>query len=167
MTYSGTKFEVAFLTSNSLGGDAFTRKYFFLDFHAKLTQYPLQHVTYSGTKFKVATSNGLGGDACTKGAKEIIFRDCGRSMHYESTDPPWGGGGGEEGRAQYSVLKLNVSNYKARLLADHFLDPKVHSDGFVNNKPVFDRNLTFIDHVWGPGWWLRANQQAYIIDVLA
>ena len=74
-----------------------------------------------------------------------------------------GGGGG----AQYSVLKLNVSNYKARLLADHFLDPKVHSDGFVNNKPVFDRNLTFIDHVWGPGWWLRANQQAYIIDVLA
>ena len=30
------------------------------------TQYPLHHVTYSGTKFEVATSNGLGGDAFTK-----------------------------------------------------------------------------------------------------
>ena len=30
VTYSGTKFEVA--TSNSLGGDAFTRKYIFFEF---------------------------------------------------------------------------------------------------------------------------------------
>ena len=45
------------------------------------------------------------------------------------------------------LIALNVSNYNKRLLADHFLDPQVHSNGFVNNKPVFDRNLTFIDHV--------------------
>ena len=51
---------------------------------------------------------------------------------------------------QYSVLTLiefNVSNHNRRLLADHFLDPQVHSNCFVNNKPVFDRKLTFIDHV--------------------
>ena len=27
-----------------------------------VTQYPLHHVTYSATKFEVATSNRLGGD---------------------------------------------------------------------------------------------------------
>ena len=32
----------------------------------KVTQYPLHHVTYSPTKFEVATSNGLGGDAFTR-----------------------------------------------------------------------------------------------------
>ena len=31
-----------------------------------VAQYPLNHVTYSGAKFEVATSNGLGGDAFTK-----------------------------------------------------------------------------------------------------
>ena len=31
-----------------------------------ITQYPLHHVTYSDTKFEVATSNGLGGDVFTK-----------------------------------------------------------------------------------------------------
>ena len=31
-----------------------------------VTQYPLHHVTYSGTKFEVATSNSVGGDAFTK-----------------------------------------------------------------------------------------------------
>ena len=31
-----------------------------------VAQYPLQHVTYSGTQFENATSNGLGGDAFTK-----------------------------------------------------------------------------------------------------
>ena len=30
-----------------------------------VAQYPLHHVTYLGTKFKVAMSNGLGGDAFT------------------------------------------------------------------------------------------------------
>ena len=28
-----------------------------------VAQYPLHHVTYSATKFEVATSKGLGGDA--------------------------------------------------------------------------------------------------------
>ena len=28
-----------------------------------VAQYPLHYVTYSDTKFEVATSNGLGGDA--------------------------------------------------------------------------------------------------------
>ena len=52
---------------------------FGLDLEVKVTQniaqYPLHHVAYSGTKFKVATSNGLGGDAFTeqKGPKAL---DC-------------------------------------------------------------------------------------------
>ena len=29
----------------------------------------------------------------------------------------------------------------------HFLDLKIYSKGFVNNKPVFDIKLTFIGHV--------------------
>ena len=28
--------------------------------------YPLHHMTYSGTKFEVATSNDIGGDSFTK-----------------------------------------------------------------------------------------------------
>ena len=43
---------------------------FDLDLGVKVTrnvaQYPLHHVTYLGTKFKVAMSNGLGGDAFTR-----------------------------------------------------------------------------------------------------
>ena len=35
-----------------------------------VAQYPLHHVTYSDTKFEVAMSNGLGGDAFT--SKYII-----------------------------------------------------------------------------------------------
>ena len=31
-----------------------------------VTQYRLHHVTYSGTKFEVSTSNSVGGDAFTK-----------------------------------------------------------------------------------------------------
>ena len=31
-----------------------------------VAQYPLHHVTYSPTKFEVATSIGLGGDAFTR-----------------------------------------------------------------------------------------------------
>ena len=30
------------------------------------TQYPLHHVTYAHVQFKVATSNGLGGDSFTR-----------------------------------------------------------------------------------------------------
>ena len=32
----------------------------------KIAQYTLHHVTYSGTQFEVATSNGLGGDKFTR-----------------------------------------------------------------------------------------------------
>ena len=43
---------------------------FDLDLWVKVTQnvaqYPLHHVTYSATKFEVATSNGLGGDTFTR-----------------------------------------------------------------------------------------------------
>ena len=43
---------------------------FDLDLGVKVThnvaQYPLHHVTYSATKFEVAMSKGLGGDAFTK-----------------------------------------------------------------------------------------------------
>ena len=42
---------------------------FDLDFGIKVTQnvaqYSLHHVTYAATKFEVARSNGLGGDAFT------------------------------------------------------------------------------------------------------
>ena len=31
-----------------------------------VVQYPLHHMTYSSTKFEVATSNGLGGDTFTR-----------------------------------------------------------------------------------------------------
>ena len=41
-----------------------------LDLGVKVTrnvaQYPLHHVAYSATKFKVATSKGLGGDEFTR-----------------------------------------------------------------------------------------------------
>ena len=43
---------------------------FDLDLGVKVTQnvaqYPLHHVTYSATKFEVATSNRLGGDTFTR-----------------------------------------------------------------------------------------------------
>ena len=43
---------------------------FDLDLGVKVTQnvgqYPLHHVTYSATKFEVATSNRLGGDTITR-----------------------------------------------------------------------------------------------------
>ena len=48
---------------------------FDLDLGVKITQnvaqYPLHHVTYLGTKFEVATFNGLGGGAFTR--KYTIF----------------------------------------------------------------------------------------------
>ena len=44
--------------------------FFDLDLGVKVTrnvaQYPLHHVTYLGTKFKVAVSNGLGRDEFTR-----------------------------------------------------------------------------------------------------
>ena len=56
MTFAPAKFEVAM--SNSLGEDAFTRKYIFdLDLQVKITlnvaQCPLHHVTYAPTEFEV------------------------------------------------------------------------------------------------------------------
>ena len=51
--------------SNGLEGDAFD-----LDLVVNVTwhvaQSPLHHVTYLGTKFESATSNGLGGDSFTR-----------------------------------------------------------------------------------------------------
>ena len=35
-------------------------------FKRNIAQYPLHHVTYPATKFEVATSKGLGGDAFTR-----------------------------------------------------------------------------------------------------
>ena len=47
---------------------------FDLDLGVKVTQnvvrYPLYHVTYSATKFKVATSNGLGEDTFTRNLRD-------------------------------------------------------------------------------------------------
>ena len=45
-----------------------------LDLGVKVTcnvaQYPLHYVTHLGTKFEVATSNGLGGDTFTRNATD-------------------------------------------------------------------------------------------------
>ena len=59
MTFTPAKFEIA--TSNSLGEDAFTRKYIIcLDIQVKVTlnvaQRPLHHVTYAPTEFEVTKS---------------------------------------------------------------------------------------------------------------
>ena len=62
MTFAPAKFEVA--TSDSLGEDAFTRKYI-ITFKVTLNvaQCPLHHVTYAPTEFEVTTSKALGGEA--------------------------------------------------------------------------------------------------------
>ena len=64
--------------NHDLGVPRFVSRYAFdctgtlfdLDLGVKVTrnvaQYPLHHVTYSATKFEVATSKGLGGDAFTR-----------------------------------------------------------------------------------------------------
>ena len=44
-------------------------------------------------------------------------------------------------------MTLSVWNHNIRLQADNFMDPQIQTKGFVNNKPVFDRKLTFIDRV--------------------
>ena len=62
MTYAAAKLKAA--TSNGLGGDCIYMElhYLTVDLRVNVTQdvaqYPLHHVTYSDTKFKVATSNG-------------------------------------------------------------------------------------------------------------
>ena len=66
VTYAHAKFETTF--SNSLGGDAFTRKTLFeLDVGIKFTltaaHYLPHHVTYANLKFVVATFNSLAGYA--------------------------------------------------------------------------------------------------------
>ena len=76
MTYIPAKFEAAM--SNSLGGNAFTRKSIILPLTLTLdqgqtrnvTQYPLHHMTYAPAKFEAAMSNSLGGNAFTR--KHII-----------------------------------------------------------------------------------------------
>ena len=40
-----------------------------------VAQYPLHHVTYSTTKFEVATSNGLEGDTFTRNRTDIQTTD--------------------------------------------------------------------------------------------
>ena len=47
-----------------------------------VAQYPLHHVTYLGTKFKVDMSNGLGGDAFTRNVTD-------RQMDRQTTDRLW------------------------------------------------------------------------------
>ena len=72
MTYAPTKFEGT--TSKSLGEMHLQKKIhhltFDLYFGVKVTlnvaQFPLHHVTYSASKFAVATSNALGGDTFTR-----------------------------------------------------------------------------------------------------
>ena len=67
MTFAPAKFEVA--ASNSLGEDAFTRKYI-IDLKVKVTlnvaQCPLHHVTYAPTEFEVTTSKALGGETLSR-----------------------------------------------------------------------------------------------------
>ena len=63
-------------------------------------------------------------------------------------------------------MTLSVKNHNVRLQADHFLDPQIYSKGFVNNKPVFDRRLTFIDRVsqvstGGQDDYVHASQHTY------
>ena len=48
-------------------------------------------------------------------------------------------------------MTLSVWNHNVRLQADHFLDPQTYSKDSVNNKPFFDRQVTFVDRVWGSG----------------
>ena len=72
LTKASAKFEVA--TSNSLGGDAFTRKFVISLLILTLgqgqtrnvVQYPLHHITYAPAKFEAAMSNSLGANALTK-----------------------------------------------------------------------------------------------------
>ena len=64
MTLAPTKIEIAM--SNSLGEDAFTRKYINLN----VAQCHLHHLTYAPTEFEVTTSKALGEEAFTR---NLIF----------------------------------------------------------------------------------------------
>ena len=65
LTKASAKFEVA--TSNSLGGDAFTRRYIISLLILTLgqgqtqnvSQYPLHHITYAAAKFEATMSNSF------------------------------------------------------------------------------------------------------------
>ena len=52
-----------------------------------LPSNPLHHVTYSTTKFEVATSNGLGGDTFTKNVTDgrTYARTDGRRTDFDTT----------------------------------------------------------------------------------
>ena len=54
-------------------------QYLTLDLGVKVTQnvahYPLHYVTYSATKFKVASSKGLGGDTFTRNMTDGQMED--------------------------------------------------------------------------------------------
>ena len=55
--------------------------------------------------------------------------------------------------------------------AGHFLHPQVYSKGFVNNKLIFDKKLTFIDCVSQFSTGVQDDYvhaySTYIIDVVA
>ena len=76
LTKASAKFEVT--TSNSLGGDVFTRKYIISHLTLTLGQgqtqnvalYHLHHMTYATAKFEADMSNGLGGNTFTR---NILF----------------------------------------------------------------------------------------------
>ena len=63
---------------------------FDLDLGVKVTrnvaQYPLHHMTYLGTKFEVAVSNGLGGDAFTR---NVLDARMDRQTDRRTTDRLW------------------------------------------------------------------------------
>ena len=74
MNYAHTEFKVN--TSKGLGemhlqDNSLFDLYLGIKVTQNVTQYPLDHVTYSATKFEVATFNGLGGDTFTR--KYIIW----------------------------------------------------------------------------------------------
>ena len=78
MNYARTKFEVA--TSNSLGEDAFTRKYTHWPWgqgHTKHHQYPLYYLIYMyvPAKFEVALTSGLGKDTITRNVTDVWTYD--------------------------------------------------------------------------------------------
>ena len=54
--------------------------------------------------------------------------------------------------------------------ADYFLNPQIYCKVFVNNKPVFDRKLTFIERVLqfstGGQEGFPHAESVYIIDVV-
>ena len=61
MTFASAKFEIA--TCNSLGEDAFARKYIIC---TNVAQCLLHHETYAPTEFEVTSSKALGGEAFTR-----------------------------------------------------------------------------------------------------